>query len=330
MTEDSHLNNTSLMDERWDFESEDSDDDVVVTIAPRRNECAVCGDRAVSNHYGAYICVSCAEFFERHVRLEKEIISCATGGGNCSTNRTVNINTCYFCRFNKCHDVNLMYELITSSPYFVLPSHRIQDEQVFYNYARTFTKCLKYMEQYYYKWLNSFPSFRRLSEERKKEIRLNTHERGAVMQLVERSLNVHQMLRLHNCFLYIGLQSLSNFILIIKDIQELRDHVYYIIYYPNHLSIEETCNVLKLDLILQNDVSITDTDLLQNNHHGFLESVDGLLESIIQGLQQFMTDMHEEFETDENFEQIESLSLFDDYPDIPEHDYPYDQIQFLP
>ncbi|XP_023213300.1 uncharacterized protein LOC111616102 [Centruroides sculpturatus] len=114
------------------------------------------------------------------------------------------------------------------------------------------------------------------------------------------------------------------------DIQELRDHVNYIIYYPNYLTVEEAYNVLKVDLILQNDVSITDTDLLQNNLHGLLELINEFLESIIQRLQMFMTEMHEEFETEENFEQIESLSLFDYSSDIPEHDFPYDQIRILP
>ncbi|XP_023240286.1 nuclear hormone receptor family member nhr-111-like isoform X2 [Centruroides sculpturatus] len=299
MMSDSHLNNTCSMN--GSLESEDNEDGNVFVTLPTR-QCVICGKVAKTNIYGAYTCVSCAVFFGRHVRLEKEIITCVTVRGNCSTIRRRNIITCDFCRFSKCHDANLRHEIITSSPRFVLPSPQIEDERIFLNYSRTFTKCLKYMEQYYYKWLNSFPSFRLLSEERKKDIRLKTHERGAVMQLVERSLNVFQMLRLHNCFIYIGWQSLEDFIIIIKDIQELRDHVNDIIThsFPRHLTTVEAYNILKLDLILQDDVLITDKHLEVTDLHDFLQN-------IIENLMDFMTDMLEEFETEENFEQIESL-----------------------
>ncbi|XP_023228222.1 nuclear receptor subfamily 2 group C member 1-A-like [Centruroides sculpturatus] len=269
MMSDSHLNNTCLMNGR--LESEDNEDDV--SVALQTHQCKVCGDRAVSNYYGAYACISCRVFFDSHVRLEKEIISCVTRRGNCSTNRRRNIITCDFCRFSKCHDVNLKHEIITSSPRFVLPPLQIEDEQIFLNYARTFTKCMKYMEQYYYKWLNSFPSFRRLSEERKEL-------RDGVNEVITDSL-------------------------------------------PRHLTTVEACNILKLHLILEDDVLITDKDLQEGDLYDFLDN-------IIQMLMEFMTVMHEEFETEENFEQIESLSLFDYSSDIPEDNYPYNQIRFVP
>ncbi|XP_023243830.1 uncharacterized protein LOC111641802 isoform X2 [Centruroides sculpturatus] len=321
MMGDSHLNNTRLMN--GSLESEDNEDDVSVALPT--HQCEVCGDRATSNNYGAYTCFFCALFFDTHVRLEKKIITCVTGRGNCATNRRRNNITCDFCHFSKCHDVNLKYEIITSCPYFELSSSRIEDEQIFLNYVRTFTECMKYMEQYYYKWLNSFPSFRRLSEEKKKDIRLKTHVRGAVMQLVERSLNVFEMLRLHNCFIYIGPQSLSNFTIIIKNIQELRDYLNEIITYflPRHLTTVEAYNILKLDLILQNGVLISDKDLQVADLHDFLQNV-------IEMLTEFMREVHEDFKTEENFEEIVSLSLFDYSSDIPEDNYPYNQIQFLP
>ncbi|XP_023229875.1 uncharacterized protein LOC111630086 [Centruroides sculpturatus] len=311
------------MNEDLDLESDDSNDDVSVTLPT--HQCKVCGKVAKKNNYKAYTCVSCAVFFGRHVRLEKKIITCVTGRGNCSTIRRRNIITCDFCRFSKCHDANLRHEIITSSPRFVLPSPQIEDEQIFLNFASTFTECMKYMEQYYYKWLNSIPSFRRLSEVEKNEIRLKTHERGAVMQLVERSLNVHEMLRLHNCFIYIGSESLENFLIIIKDIQELRDHVNNIITHSflRHLTTVQAYNVVKLDLIMQDDVLITDKHLEVTDLHDFLNN-------IIENLMDFMTDMLEKFETDENFEQIESLSLFDYSSDIPEDNYPYNQIRYVP
>ncbi|XP_023243858.1 uncharacterized protein LOC111641845 [Centruroides sculpturatus] len=160
---------------------------------------------------------------------------------------------------------------------------------------------------------------------KQKDIRWKTHERGAVMQLVEKSLNVFEMLRLHNCFICIGWQSLSDFMIIMKDIQDLRDYVNEIIthFLPRNLTTVEAYNILKLDLILQDGVLISDKDLQAADLHDFLQNV-------IEMLTEFMTEVQEDFETDENFEQIESLRLFDYSSDIPEDNYPYNQIQFLP
>ncbi|XP_023243915.1 nuclear hormone receptor family member nhr-111-like isoform X2 [Centruroides sculpturatus] len=165
--------------------------------------CEICGDPEVSNFYGAFTCISCTDFFKENILLRREVIPCSFGSGKCSLNKRYGV-PCKFCRLSKCYDVKMDYAKVFSQ----LPSDYKREtctEEKYYllfcDQQDSFLDCLMYMEQYFYKWLNSLPSFRNLSEERKKSLRLRSYAKGTILQLIERSLNVYEMLRLHNSFI---------------------------------------------------------------------------------------------------------------------------------
>ncbi|XP_023229716.1 uncharacterized protein LOC111629976 isoform X2 [Centruroides sculpturatus] len=298
------------------------DNAIVLYLSPIRNTCEICNTGfEISNRYGTFTCVSCSLFFELNVVLTKEIICCKTRSGKCSVDRSIvgDEELCKFCRLNKCYDVKINYEIITDHPNFIQRCLAAREKEIQdFNQELELIQCLIYMEQYYYKWLNLFPSFRRLSEKQKGYVRLKSHVYGAIMQLIERSLYVYRTIRLHNCFLYNMKPTDILFFNLIKSLIDFRDGI------KNSTENIKEFHVKKLQFTLQDDVVLRDSSLkVRKSSRNMLENIaDKVLEVMKENSRHLL------FEGKENFRKIESLNLFDYSSNIPEEDYPYNKIDF--
>ncbi|XP_067141400.1 uncharacterized protein [Centruroides vittatus] len=212
------------------------------------------------------------------------------------------------------------YEIITDNPNFEgdVPVYEVFRFKILENQTLALNECLIYMEQYYYKWLNLFPTFRSLSEKQKKYIRSKSCVYGAIVQLIERSLYVYRAIRLHNCFLYNAESTEILLANLIRDLVAFRDSI------KNVTENIEEFHVTKLQLALPDDVVTTDADLkVRRSWRNMLEDIaDKVLKLTKESSGHWL------FEGRENFGEIESLNLFRYSSDIPEYYRPYNSIKF--
>ncbi|XP_023243884.1 uncharacterized protein LOC111641856 isoform X2 [Centruroides sculpturatus] len=331
-------------------ETKENQNGVEFHLTPIRDTCEVCGDNdEVSNRYGAFTCDSCSKFFRKCILDGRKNIHCITKSGKCPIDKKWGVTTCRFCLLNKCYDVEMDFNLVRVKPKcvrkltggFGLSERRskllensstestakcfreIATEYLF-DRKKACIECLQYMEQYYYKWLNTFPRFHNLSKDKKELVRSRSSVKGAIMQLIERSLCVYLMLRLHNCFLYTTTTS-DKLLAIIKSTRDFRDDVLHALTESEATKITtlEAFNIMKLQLTLNDDVLILKKDL------DFASNLQSSFQTLINTVSE-LTNTISCFKNRENFEAIESLNLFDYSSDIPEGKYPYNQIRFRP
>ncbi|XP_023228239.1 nuclear hormone receptor-like 1 [Centruroides sculpturatus] len=338
------------MDKRKTGTKEDQDG-VALHLTPIRDTCEVCGDNdEVSNRYGAFTCDSCSNFFRKCILDKRRVIHCITESGKCPIDKRSGVTTCGFCRLNKCYDVGMNFNLARVKPKCVrqltggfgvserrskllenlsstestTKSFREIATEYLFDRKKACIECLQYMEQYYYKWLNTFPRFHNLSKDKKELVRSRSSVKGAIMQLIERSLCVYLMLRLHNCFLYTTTTS-DKISAIIKSTRDFRDDVSHALTESEATKITklEAFNIMKLQLTMNDDLLILkkDLDLASNLQSSFQRLINTVSE---------LTNAISCFRNRENFDAIESLNLFDYSSDIPEGKYPYNQIRFCP
>ncbi|XP_023240847.1 uncharacterized protein LOC111639253 [Centruroides sculpturatus] len=296
------------------------DNDIVLYLSPIRNTCEICDSGfEVSNSYGAFTCDSCAHFFHLNTVYVRELF-CKTWSGKCSVVNGEEL--CKFCRLNKCYDVGMKYEIITDNPNYMGCIVPVCEERFQINFEKNrklaLNQCLIYMEQYYYKWLNLFPTFRSLSEKQKECIRSKSCVYGAIMQLIERSLYVYRAIRLHNCFIFNVESTDILFVNLIRYLVAFRDDI------RNITENVEEFYVMKLQLALRDDVVMMDTNLTVRRRSR------KMLENIAKKVLKLMKESsgHSLFEGKENFQEIESLNLFRYSSDIPEYCRPYNNINF--
>ncbi|XP_039970076.1 probable nuclear hormone receptor HR38 [Bactrocera tryoni] len=72
-------------------------------------ECAVCGDIAVCQHYGVRTCEGCKGFFKRTVQKKSKYV--CLSNQSCPVDRRRR-NRCQFCRFQKCLGVGMVKEVV--------------------------------------------------------------------------------------------------------------------------------------------------------------------------------------------------------------------------
>lgn len=219
---------------------------------------------------------------------------------------------CQFCRLNKCYNYGMEYSRVRlydihyirrqlrnyePSPPPTIDGKLSWRDEEFINY-------LLYMEQHYYQWLNLSPAYASLSGENKKILKKRSLYRGITLQLIERSIRIHDMLWLHKCFYdpYLSQEPLirSAAIRILN----------FSIYIKEKTINWDTFNAMKLKLALDKVVIIENESDIPLDFHFKINAIAKQLakchDNHIFSPKNF-----------ENPEKIEGSGLFN-YPDFPD------------
>ncbi|XP_023212136.1 nuclear receptor subfamily 2 group F member 6-like [Centruroides sculpturatus] len=169
-------------------------------------KCSICEITiSIDNSYGTWGCQKCKEFFAECVTKNVTAFCYVNGECNLSPNYD-----CTFCRLNKCYDAGMKAEFVEHySPkrWDENPedSTRVQClKKRFYAQSRRivedFTESSRYMEQSYYKWLFSLDKFNELPSASQDKLLVRTLLKGTVLEYIQRSLHVHDVIRSIRCF----------------------------------------------------------------------------------------------------------------------------------
>ncbi|XP_023212134.1 uncharacterized protein LOC111614995 [Centruroides sculpturatus] len=139
------------------------------------------------------------------------------------------------------------------------------------NYEQLFWECMIYLEQCFYKWLSFLPQYQILKDNEKIRIKQKYFRRGTIMEMVERSLPVHDVLRLHKAFF-------DPFSYVNGDFVEFSQKILQFTIELRHFIIsDEHFQVVKLQLIFKDGIIGDGKAKLTMNYMDMLEELEELM-----------------------------------------------------
>lgn len=164
--------------------------------------CCVCGVNGANQIFDVVACYGCGAFFEKSVIAQADPMCL---NANCIMERD-SIKDCEYCHLNVCLEVGMkpsdVYVRRGQSRKFVRDNRKtfrnVKDDGAMKS-LKALSSLIQF-ERCFFDWMNLFPKFRILSEEHQLILKGKHKVRGTIMQLVERSLNMHDVLRFDNFF----------------------------------------------------------------------------------------------------------------------------------
>ncbi|XP_023238330.1 uncharacterized protein LOC111637139 [Centruroides sculpturatus] len=167
------------------------------------NICVICDNIAHTNKYENWTCTSCAEFFVSCVKMK--VTPACQKYGKCECSFTVT-EKCDFCYLNKCYCFGLKSYLVEgfdmNSIENVIGTQYEREDKEFLHY-NSFIKSIYILEQQFYQWMAHLQKYcsRSMTMITRNHLEQKHLKRGIIAGFIERCVNVHNVIRLHDCFI---------------------------------------------------------------------------------------------------------------------------------
>lgn len=212
--------------------------------------CQVCDDCDAFQMYGIFACFDCVKFFENSIKTYYDPYC---SNGNCSG--WVELIQCHYCLLNKCL-LKMKIEDVRIKRNFLRRKDRQQnpgfsgERTDWENRWSMMLNCLSGFKQSFYEWIALFPEYQKLNDVDKENLKKRCLIRAIIMEIVERSYGIHEVLRFDHFFWDPTKDEMNDKTFFMSRILSLT------LLMEEHCQSKQKFNAFKLKLDLDNHVNI--------------------------------------------------------------------------